>query len=129
MQDTSHSTIIYKEEGYNIIGAAMEVLKVLGPGFAEPVYQEALAYEFGLQDIPFEKEKQLKIKYENQILDKYYVADFVCYDKILVECKAINKLISEHESQVINYLNATGYRLGLLLNFGRTKIEIKRIAH
>ena len=121
--------LIYKEESHRIIGAAIEVHKTLGNGFLEPIYQEALAIEFEKHNIPYEKEKQLRIKYKDVYLNKFYVADFICYDKIIMECKALNKLLPEHESQVINYLNATGYRLGLLINFGRPKIEIKRIAN
>ena len=121
--------LIYREESYNIIGAAIEVHKTLGHGFLEPVYQEALAYEFNLGKIPCEKEKELHIHYKDIILEKLYVADFVCYGKIIVECKAIKELLPEHESQVINYLNATGFKLGLLINFGQSEIEIKRIVH
>ena len=121
--------LIYKDESYNIIGAAIEVHRTLGHGFLEPVYQEALAYEFNLSKIPYEKEKKLQIHYKDIILEKVYVADFVCYDKIIVECKAIEKLLSEHESQVINYLNATGFKLGLLINFGQSEIEVKRLVH
>ncbi len=121
--------LIYKEESHQIIGAAIEVHKTLGNGFLEPVYQEALSLEFENMAIPFEKEKQLRIKYKDRCLEKYYVADFVCFDKIIVECKALNGLLPEHESQVINYLNAAGFRLGLLINFGGTKTEFKRLAH
>jgi len=121
--------LIYKDESYNIIGAAIEVHRTLGHGFLEPVYQEALGYEFNLAKIPYEREKQLQIHYKDIILEKLYVADFVCCDKIIVECKAIKDLLPEHESQVINYLNATGFKLGLLINFGQSEIEIKRIVH
>ena len=119
--------LIYREESHQIIGATIEVHKTLGHGFLEPICQEALGIEFNLQNIPFEKEKQLRIKYKETILEKYYMADFICFEKIIIECKAIKSLLSEHESQVLNYLNATGYRLGLLINFGQPKIEIKRI--
>lgn len=119
--------LIYRQESHKIIGAAIEVHKTLGNGFLEPVYQEALAIEFEKQGIPFDKERQLRIQYKDVYLSKYYSADFVCYDKIIVECKAIKGLLPEHESQVINYLNATGFRLGILLNFGAMKIGIKRI--
>jgi len=119
--------LLYKEDTHSIIGAALEVHKTLGHGFLEPVYQEALAYEFDFSDIPYVKESPLRIHYKDIILGKSYIADFVCYDKIIVECKAVERLLPEHESQVLNYLNATGYRLGLLINFGSPKIEIKRI--
>jgi len=119
--------LLYKEDTHSIIGAALEVHKTLGHGFLEPVYQEALAYEFDFSGIPYVKESPLRIHYKDIILGKSYIADFVCYDKIIVECKAVERLLPEHESQVLNYLNATGYRLGLLINFGSPKIEIKRI--
>jgi len=121
--------IIYKEESYKIIGAAMEVHKILGPGFAEPVYQEALAIEFEIRGIPFEQEKQLKISYKDRILKKTYQADFVCYDKIVIETKALSQLISDHESQVLNYLKATNYKLGILINFGEKSLVYKRLAN
>jgi len=121
--------LLYENESHKIIGAAIEVHKTLGNGFLEPVYQEALGYEFTFQKIPFLKEKPLEINYKNIVLNKYYVADFVCFDKIIVECKAINSLLPEHESQVINYLYATNYKLGLLINFGKYQIELKRVAN
>ncbi|MFO7889292.1 MAG: GxxExxY protein [bacterium] len=121
--------LIYRQESHKIIGAAIEVHKILGNGFLEPVYQEALAIEFEKQGIPFDKERQLRIQYKDVYLTKYYSADFVCYDKIIIECKALKGLLPEHESQVLNYLNATGFRLGILINFGRTKTEFKRFAH
>jgi GxxExxY protein len=121
--------LIYKDESRKIIGAAIEVHKTLGNGFLEPVYQEALMIEFDIQNIPYEKEKQLRIRYKDGYLTKYYMADFVCFNKILIECKALNSLLPEHESQVINYLYATDLNLGLLFNFGKRKIEIKRIAN
>ena len=90
----------------------------MGPGFLEPVYQESLTIEFLKQRIPSVREKELKIYYKNIELNKKYIADFVCYDKIIVELKALNQLTTEHEAQVLNYLKATGYKLGLLINFG-----------
>ena len=105
----------------------MEVHKTLGCGFLEPVYQEALTYEFKRQNIPFQKEQILTIMYKDIELEKKYVADFVCFDKIIVELKAVTQLISEHESQVLNYLKATGYRLGILVNFGEKSLKYKRL--
>jgi len=110
--------LIYKEECFKIIGACLEVHKTLGNGFLKPVYQEALTIEFNKQNIPFEKEKILAIVYKGIELEKKYIADVVCYEKIIVELKALSSLNSEHESQVLNYLKATGYKLGLLVNFG-----------
>ncbi len=105
----------------------MEVHKELGNGFLEAVYQEALTLEFDGQEIPFEKEKQIEIYYKDLLLDKKYRADFVCYGKIIIEIKAISELTPEHESQVLNYLNATEYRLGILINFGSKSLQFKRI--
>ena len=119
--------LLYKKEAYRIIGCAMEVHGNLGCGFLEAVYQEALEREFFLQGIPFEREKALHISYKGHPLQKTYIADFVCFDKIIVELKAQNGLVSEHYAQVLNYLKATGYRLGLLINFGATSLEYKRI--
>jgi len=119
--------LIYKEECYKIIGACMEVHKTLGCGFLEAVYQEALMLEFKMQNIPFEREKVLTITYKGIELEKKYQVDFICYGKIIVELKAISQLIPENESQVLNYLNATSYKLGLLVNFGEQSLKYKRL--
>jgi len=119
--------IIYKEEAFKIIGACMEVHKTLGCGFLEAVYQEALMIEFQMQNIPFEREKILTITYKGIELEKKYQADFVCYGKIILELKAISELVSNNESQVLNYLNATGYKLGILVNFGEKSLKYKRL--
>ena len=105
----------------------MEVHKHLGCGFLEPVYQEALEKEFISQKIPCKREMELPIYYKQERLNKYYQADFVCYDKIIVELKALSELTSQHEAQVLNYLKATGFELGLLINFGQTSLQYKRI--
>ena len=97
--------LIYKEESYKIIGACMEVHKVLGAGFLEAVYQEALEIEFKNQCIPFEREKELKIYFKGIELRKRYNADFVCYEKIIVETKALSNLTDDHLGQVLNYLH------------------------
>lgn len=119
--------IIYKNESYEIIGACMEVHKNLGCGFLEAVYQEALAIELNRREIPFEQEKRLKINYKNTILQKEYIADFICYNKIIIEVKALNKLLPEHLAQTMNYLKVTNYKLGLLVNFGTTSLQYKRV--
>ncbi|OFX62049.1 MAG: NADH:ubiquinone oxidoreductase [Bacteroidetes bacterium GWB2_41_8] len=119
--------IIYKDECYAIINACMEVHNHLGEGFLEAVYQEALEYEFELQNIPSIREYPLQIVYKNKILEKGYIPDFICYDKIIVELKAVSELDSSHISQVLNYLKATGFRLGLLINFGESSLKWKRI--
>lgn len=104
----------------------MEVHAQLGCGFFEPVYQEAAEVEFSTIRIPFRREYELKISYKNRILDKTYIADFVCYDKIIVEFKALEQLAAQHEAQVINYLKATNFKLGLLVNFGEERLTYKR---
>lgn len=120
--------IIYKDESYNIVGATFHVYNKLGHGFLEAVYQEALEIEFQRRNIPYEREKELKIMYDGVELKQTYKADFVCYGKIIVELKAVSKLDDAHRSQVYNYLHATGYRLGLLLNFGCSdELEKERI--
>ena len=111
--------MIYRsQEAYSITGAAMQVYNKLGIGFLEAVYQEALALEFTKRGIPFEREKELKIYYDGQELKTTYRADFVCYGDIIVELKAVSELDDSHRSQVYNYLKATGFKLGLLYNFG-----------
>jgi GxxExxY protein len=118
---------IYKDESYKIIGACMEVHKELGCGFLEAVYQEALETEFKLQNIPYKREVSLQIPYKGHILKQPYYADFVCYDKIIIETKATDTLIAKNESQVVNYLEATKFRLGLLINFGQLSLQQKRL--
>lgn len=120
--------VVYKEESYKIVGAAFQVYNKLGHGFLEAVYQEALEIEFQRRNIPYEREKELKIIYDGVELKQTYKADFVCYGKIIVELKAVSDLDDAHRSQVYNYLHATGYRLGLLLNFGCSdELEKERI--
>ena len=119
--------ILFKEESYKIIGAAMEVHKVLGTGFTEPVYQEALELEFQLRDIPYVREKNFQITYKGQILEKGFRPEFVCFDEIIVELKAVSDFTDEHYAQVYNYLKACQMDLGLLINFGKKSLEYKRI--
>ena len=107
-----------QDESYAINGAALQVYKTLGPGFLEAVYQEALKIEFQKRGIPFEREKELTIKYDGKELKQKYKADFVCYDSIIVELKAVANLDDAHRCQVYNYLKATGYKFGILYNFG-----------
>lgn len=114
------------ERTYKIIGAAMEVHKELGCGFLEPVYQEALGIDFQLREIPFRREENLPIYYKGKTLATIYRADFLCYDTIVVELKALAQLSGKEESQIINYLKATGLKTGLLLNFGSKSLEYKR---
>jgi len=109
-----------------IIGAAMEVHRQLGRGFLEPVYQDALAKEFGRRGIPFEREVELAVYYKGDRLNASYRADFVCYDKIVVELKALTKLSGVEEAQIINYLKAGDFDIGLLLNFGAESLQCRR---
>ena len=119
--------LLFKDECYKIIGTCMQVHNELGPGFLEAVYQESLAIEFKLQGIPFEREVKLEIKYKERTLQKFYVADFICYDEIIIELKALTKLESPHKAQVINYLKATDLKLGILINFGANSLQYERI--
>lgn len=119
--------LYHSNESYAINGAAMQVYNVLGHGFLESVYQEALAIEFTKRGIPYQREKELKIYYDGKELQQTYRADFVCYDDIIVEIKAVSELGGSHRSQVYNYLKATGFKLGLLINFGHYNgIQIER---
>ena len=119
--------IYFKEECYKIVGACMEVHKELGHGFLEAVYHEALKMEFQIQGIPFESEKELTVFYKGRKLEKMYIADFVCYENIIVEIKALSALAGEHDAQVLNYLKATKFKLGLLVNFGELSLKYKRL--
>ena len=117
---------IYGRETYSIIGAAMEVHRTLGMGFLESVYQEALEVEMTKRNIPFIPQHKIQIKYKDVLLNQYYVADLFCYDKIIVELKAVSTILPEHEAQIINYIHATGVKLGMLLNFGCKSLYYKR---
>ena len=114
---------------YAIIGVAMEVHRVLGPGFLEKVYQEALAVEFSQHEIPFQRKLMLPIEYKGTVLNARYFSDFICFGSVIVECKATNGLTGVDESQAINYLKATGYRVALLLNFGTPSLQYKRLVN
>ena len=115
------------EQTYAIIGAAMEVHKTLGHGFLELVYQQAMALELKHQEIPFQREAELPVHYKTHRLDACYKADFICFDRIIVELKAIRALSGAEDAQVINYLKATGLTKALLFNFGAPKLEYKRL--
>ena len=119
--------LLYPIESYKINGAIYEVHKALGPGLLEKVYQEALEKELVLQKIPFEREKKFSIVYKGDELEQNYIAEFVCYDKIIVELKAVEDLLPIHRAQVINYLCITGYKLGLLVNFNARQVIPERI--
>ena len=118
--------IIYKELSYAIVGAAMEVHRILGPGFLEAVYQAALAHELTLRGIRFEQFKRLPVSYKGVLVGDY-IADFVIEGEIILELKAVSALTKAHEAQAHNYLAATGLRLAILLNFGVESFQQKRI--
>jgi len=118
--------ILFKELSYKIIGAAMEVHRILGPGFLEAVYEAALAHELTLRGIPFERQKELPVYYKSQLVG-HYVADFVVDGQIILELKAVSALTKAHEAQPHNYLAATGLRLAILFNFGADSLQQKRI--
>ena len=118
--------MIYPHEAYEIIGAAMEVHRTLGQGFLESVYQEALEIEMSKREIPFSSQTKIQIHYKDIPMEHYFVADFVCYDKIIVELKSVSTVLPEHEAQIINYLRATGFKLGILLNFNEESLYYKR---
>ncbi len=111
---------------YAIIGAAMEVHRQLGHGFLEAVYQEALAKELKLRNIPFEREVELVISYKGEPLVSKYRADFICFGEVILELKAASRLTSADEAQVINYLKATGFHHALLINFGTSSLQYER---
>ena len=117
----------HKNETYEIIGAAMEVHRKLGCGFTEKVYQEALAHELALRKIPFAREVRMQVVYKEKSLDAEFIPDFVCYDSIIVELKAVEELTSMHKSQAINYANVANMKVALLINFGTESLEYERL--
>lgn len=117
---------LYKDESYKILGCCMEVHSNLGCGFLEAVYQEALELEFIRNSISYEVESQIEIYYKGVILDKKYYADFVCCDEIILELKVVKSIEEIHVAQLMNYLKATGKKVGNLINFGSTSLEYKR---
>ena len=122
------SEIIFREESYKIMGACFEVYKLKGCGFTEPVYQECLALEFEMQGISFVAQPIVEMEYKGVKLQQQFRLDFLCYGNIVVELKAVSKLVDEHRAQLLNYLHANKFRLGLLVNFGHhPKVEYERI--
>ncbi len=117
------------EQTYAIIGAAMEVHRELAHGFLEAVYQEALEHEFIALGIPYQREVELPVCYKAKMLTCGYRADFICFGSIIVEIKALSALTSAHDSQVINYLRATGQHRALIVNFGTPSLQHKRLVH
>ena len=120
--------LLYKDEVYAIVGAAMEVYNDLGPGLLEPVYQEALQIECEWRGLPLEAQKQIAVQYKGLPLNHFYVADFIYPGKVIVELKALNHLAAREQGQLLNYLEAKGIQVGLLINFGAyPNLEWKRM--
>jgi len=119
--------ILYKEESFAIIGACMKVHRTLGAGFLEAVYEEALEREFQNLKIPFKRQVKLDLYYGNQKLTKQYRADFICYDEIIVEIKAVSLIPTAFYAQLQNYLKCTNIELGMLINFGTSSLTYKRM--
>jgi GxxExxY protein len=123
-----HERVLYADEAFAVQGAIFEVSRELGTGFLEAVYQECLALEFNTQRIPFRAKPPLGLRYKGHPLLQTYAPDFVCYERIIVELKAVREIAPEHRAQTINYLKATGLRLGLLVNFGcAPKARVERL--
>ncbi len=123
----SSGALLFKDEVYAIQGAVFEVYKVMGCGFLEAVYQECLEIEFSARKIPFVAQKDLQLAYKGTALMQRYKPDLICFDSIIVEIKAVTELANEHRAQLLNYLKATGLRLGLLINFGHNpRVQIER---
>lgn len=123
-----HEKILFSEEVYAIQGAIFEVYREMGCGFLEAVYQECIEKELRLRDIPFVAQKELNLAYKGQALEQHYKPDLICFNKIIVEVKAVSNLANEHKAQLFNYLRASKLRLGLLVNFGHyPKAQIERI--
>ena len=120
--------VLYKDECYRVMGACFEVYKEKGCGFVEPVYQECLSLELASQGIPFIEQPEISLEYKSRPLRQTYKPDFICFDAIILEIKAVSRIADEHRAQVHNYLKATGHKLGVLVNFGHyPKLEWERI--
>ncbi len=128
MNHEPHEKIILKNECYQIQGAIFEVYREMGCGFLEAIYQECLEQELSKRNIPFKAQQELKLSYKGKPLQQTYKPDLICYDQIIVELKAVKEIGPEHKAQVINYLKASGIKLGLLVNFGTyPKADITRL--
>lgn len=121
--------LLFETETHKIIGACMQVHRKLGSGFLESVYQEAVEKEFENQNITYSRQKRLHIIFDGKPLDKFFVADFICYDSIIIEIKAASFIHQDNSKQVLNYLKATGMTVGLLVNFGESSLKWKRFIH
>lgn len=118
--------LLYEQQTYEIIGACMSVHKILGNGFLESVYEEALEKEFVKRNIPFKRQSKLSLYYDGKPMDKYFKVDFLCYESIILEIKAVSFLNNEMKKQTINYLHASNLHIGLLVNFGESSLKWKR---
>ncbi|MBN1887332.1 MAG: GxxExxY protein [Thermoflexales bacterium] len=128
MSGSNKVDLLYKDEVYALVGAAMQVYTSLGSGFLEAVYQEALEIEFAERRIPFEAQRELHIYYREHCLNKTYMADFIAFGQVVLEIKALDCLTAREEAQLLNYLKATGMQVGVLINFGSAdKLEWKRM--
>ena len=123
------SELIYKEEAYEITGSCMEVHNELGPGLLEIIYKDAIEWETDSRFISYEREKEYPVYYKQHLLRRKFNADFVLYDKIILEVKAKESISNEDIAQTINYLKLSGCKLGLLINFGRSRLEVKRLVY
>jgi len=127
--DAPVDKLLYRDEVFLIRGTVFHVYRTMGAGFLEAVYQECLELELAKREIPFERHRPLPLTYEGQLLRQVYVADLVCHGRIILELKASRAIAPEHRAQLINYLRATGMKVGLLVNFGATpRVEIERFA-
>jgi GxxExxY protein len=127
MDGNASNGLLYEEETYRIRGAAFHVYRTMGPGFLEGVYQECLAIEMARREIPFGAQRPIRLQYDGESLKQTYVADFLCYENVLLELKAARTLIGEHRAQLFNYLRASGIQVGLLINFGSSpRIQLER---
>lgn len=121
--------IVYKDESFAIIGAAMEVYNQLGSGFVEKVYQDALEIEFELRGIPYKREEHLPVFYKGRQIKHDFFVDFICYDKIVIECKAVSEILNIHKIQTLNYIKINNLKLGIVINFSNQSLEYKRIVN
>lgn len=128
MDRNSGDTLLYEEEAFRIRGAVYDVYRAMGAGFLEAVYHECLEIELARRGVPFETRKPFALSYLGQSLRHTYIADLICYGRIVLELKAVRAIAPEHRAQTLNYLRASGLRLGLLVNFGATpRAEVERL--
>lgn len=121
------NNLVYKEEFYKIIGICMEVHRLLGRGFLEIVYKDAIEYEFRVNNIPYEREKEFKINYKDIILPHKFYADFIVYENIILEIKAVNGIVDEFVKLTLNYMSCSKCKLGIIVNFGEDSLKYKRL--